>query len=326
MELPEPGPPGTSAGSCPNCGAPVAGKYCPGCGQRQGPVTLSVRRLLRDVLEDQFSLNSAFPRTVRGLLFHPGFLTNEYLNLRITRYIPPFRLYLITSVLFFVLASFLSSRAEFNINETVESARDSVRAEARRTGDTLTVRRPYLGVRPPPRDTAAGLRIGISRDSSENWLEDVSVNMPIDWLDKALEARLRELGKLPPDEALHRLIAATIQHTPKIMFVLLPVYAFMLKLLYIRRKRYYVEHFIFALHVHSFLFLCFFVLLLFRSVRGVTPVIAIWMPIYMLWAMKRVYAQGWIKTLLKAGVLGFAYFLLISLGFVAAVIGAMLTA
>ncbi|CAN5870558.1 hypothetical protein BH23GEM5_BH23GEM5_24440 [soil metagenome] len=87
---------------CPNCGTTVEDLFCGHCGQRNATRLVSVRNMLMDALEDQLSVNSALPRTLAGLLFRPGFLTREYVEGRIVRYMAPFRLYLVTSVLFFL--------------------------------------------------------------------------------------------------------------------------------------------------------------------------------------------------------------------------------
>jgi len=77
---------------CLNCGDPTYGRYCPSCGQRKLEVEVSVRTMLKDVLEDQLALSGALPRTLVSLLFRPGHLTNEYIRGRIVSYIAPFRL------------------------------------------------------------------------------------------------------------------------------------------------------------------------------------------------------------------------------------------
>lgn len=93
---------------CMNCGDPTRGEYCPTCGQRKVDVQVSLRTLFMDVLEDQFILDRRLPRTLGALLFRPGFLTVEHVNGRIVRSIHPFRLYLVSSLLFFLLFSFFS--------------------------------------------------------------------------------------------------------------------------------------------------------------------------------------------------------------------------
>src|SRR3712207_4818772 len=97
---------------CLNCGDPTVGSFCPVCGQRKVEVHVSLHRLAMDVLDDQLSINSALPRTLAALFFRPGHLTREYMAGRIARYIPPFRLYLVSSVVFFLVLSLFSGIGE----------------------------------------------------------------------------------------------------------------------------------------------------------------------------------------------------------------------
>ncbi|HUF67295.1 MAG TPA: DUF3667 domain-containing protein [Longimicrobiales bacterium] len=104
---------------CLNCGDTTPGRYCRACGQRKGEVRVSMGRLTAEVLEDQLSINSALPRTLAALLLHPGRLTAEYSRGRIASFIAPFRLYLVASLLFFLVASVASRlglSAEITIN------------------------------------------------------------------------------------------------------------------------------------------------------------------------------------------------------------------
>jgi hypothetical protein len=289
------------------------------------------------VLEDQFSLNSTLLRTLGALFLRPGMLTTEYFKLRIARYVPPFRLYIISSLLFFLLLSFMTRGNRLTIDNGVRSARDSVNAALDRDtaferekaeiaaagGDT--VRRFRIGFN---RDTAtAGVRFGMTGDSvGGNWADSMDVNLGNERLNRIARERLHVLGELPPEVAFRRLIQASIENTPKVMFLLLPLYAFLLKLFYIRRKRLYVEHFIFALHVHAFAFLLFFAMLAFRNVPVVSAVLFFWLPFYILLAMKRVYVQGWFKTITKWWVSGWLYMILLTFGVAVAFIGAIFTA
>jgi hypothetical protein len=310
--------------TCPNCNEPITGQYCANCGQRVTQVSMSVRRILLDVLEDQFSLNSSLARTMKALFFKPGFLTTEYFSLRIARYVPPFRLYLIASLLFFLLLSFMASGSRIDVERTVAEARDSIAAELARdslatAGDTAV--RLNIGL---TRGRADGFRFGVSTDPTlENWAEKTQVNLGNETLNRAVKARLLELGELPPDQAFRRLIRGAIESTPKVMFLILPIYALLLKLLYARRKRLYVEHFIFALHLHAFAFLLFFISLALRQVPYSGVLVWLWLPVYTLLAMKHVYGQGWFKTTAKWMALGFAYMIVLTFGVLAAFVGAL---
>jgi hypothetical protein len=118
---------------------------------------------------------------------------------------------------------------------------------------------------------------------------------------------------MPRREALRTLLEALEENAPIGVFVMMPLFALILKLLYVRHKRFYVEHFVFALHTHAFAFLTGTVVLLSNSdtVQGLAM---IWLMIYLFFALKRVYGQGIIRTFTKYVVLGFAYSVLLIFG------------
>lgn len=300
--------------TCPACGSEVTGHFCSNCGQRAGSRVLSLRVLVRDVLDDQFSLNATLPRTLWALFFKPGLLTSEYLRHRVSPYVPPFRLYLVTSVLFFLAVAVQPPPLELTAED--RAAIDSVRAALR---DTVAAR--AARGEPPPRS-----RFGVSIDPGrEDWAASAEVRLGSERLNRAVKARLLMLGELPPEEAFRRLIRGTIENTPKVMFLLLPFYALLLKLLYIRSRRYYVEHFIFALHGHAFAFSLFLVMLLLDRFPVVAGILAYWVMVYFWVAMKRVYQQGWLRTTSKWLALGQTYLLAVAFGLVLAFIAAIFT-
>ena len=292
---------------CPNCGAAVTGKYCSGCGQRHGDVRASFTRIIRDVLEDQLSLNATVPRTFAALLFLPGRLTRDYMALRIARYVPPVRLYLITSVLFFLALSLVSdiNRTDFMKDLAGDSASlavmDSIRAELQKSSAIDS--------------TLSGRRYGVFAASVDStWASSVQVNLGNERLNRLVRDRLKQLGHLPLREAFATVVQGFLQQIPKVMFLMLPVYALLLKVLYARRKRYFVEHFIFALHVHAFMFAIFLLNVILRDVPVVGLLLLLWIPLYSLLAMKTVYGQGWFKTGIKWLALGNAYLVVLSFG------------
>jgi len=111
------------------------------------------------------------------------------------------------------------------------------------------------------------------------------------------------------------------------MFVLLPIVALLFKLWYLFAKKYYVEHLIFALHNHSFIFVAALIMMLLSSVAGwVEPseagtftnsvdwaniAIGLCIPVYLLISLKRVYQQGWGMTLAKYILIGTSYLFLL---------------
>lgn len=86
---------------CANCAAPLSGPYCARCGQHAHASSRSVTTFLRDALHELANSDGRLWRTLAPLLLSPGRLTNEYFAGRRTQYLPPFRLYLIVSLVFF---------------------------------------------------------------------------------------------------------------------------------------------------------------------------------------------------------------------------------
>src|SRR5210317_1901963 len=123
--------------NCLNCGTELRGQYCGSCGQRARGRLISLWELLQDALGDIFEIDSRLWRTLIPLLIRPGKLTLDYLEGRRARYMPPFRMYLVLSVLFFVVAFFnpredLSLLFEPEPEPTAEETQelDEARAEA----------------------------------------------------------------------------------------------------------------------------------------------------------------------------------------------------
>lgn len=337
----------SAAEPCLNCGDATVGRYCPNCGQRKVNVMVSVGTLVADVLEDQLVINRALPRTLAGLLAKPGFLTQEYLRGRIVSYIAPFRLYLAASVVFFVLVSFMSLRAldQAGVGEGEQAPADveAVRADLLQREQRLAaldttglpaagraaVRQSLAQVRgalemlaatPEPDSATLAAIVGrsggvtaLAPGTRQAWAESLGLEAPTSSLERALARKLDQLGHLPPRDALRTVLADMLRYAPHAMFVLLPVFALLLKALYIRRGRYYAEHVVFAIHLHVFFF-AIFTLTLLLPWGFVNAVLMSWLVLYTWLAMKRVYAQGWFRTTFKWFVLGASYAVLLAFG------------
>jgi hypothetical protein len=98
---------------CKNCAAPLTGRYCANCSQAADVHVPSTRELFHELLEGLTHSDSRLWRTLICLWFKPGKLTEEFIAGRRVAYLPPFRLYLIVSILFFLIASFTHTRVQF---------------------------------------------------------------------------------------------------------------------------------------------------------------------------------------------------------------------
>src|SRR6056297_1985975 len=130
---------------CLNCGHVLHGQYCGICGQRSSNRLISLWGLITEGLGDLLDMDSRLWRTLRALLLRPGYLTAEYLEGRRARFMPPFRMYLAFSLLFF-LAAF------FGVEGIQVVFDDEADREAQEAG------------RPAPAELAAGLRDGLGDD------------------------------------------------------------------------------------------------------------------------------------------------------------------
>lgn len=299
--------------------------------------------MLADVLEDQLSINATLPRTLIAILFRPGRLTTEYLSGRIASYVPPLRLYLAASLLFFLALS-IGSRAQdiqaslrtegdttsvpvsgAGIEGALRAVIDSARAAGRQEG----LQPDTPGSRPATAESGSRTFLGITIEDQRPggalpWTERLSVNTGVPRLDAIVETRVRELGALSGEEAARRIGGATLERIPTAMFVLLPVFAALLKLFHIRHGRYYVEHFVFALHYHAFAFLSFTLMLALRG-TAFQGLLGLWMGAYLWLALKRVYGQKWFKTTVKWVLLSQAYLFVLVVGLLATAVVAVLT-
>lgn len=138
-------------------------------------------------------------------------------------------------------------------------------------------------------------------------------------------------------EAFDRTLTNFFGVLPPVMFVMIPLFALLLKLFYLFRRRLYMEHLIVALHSHAYLFLSLLLgvslgalssWLAPRAAWAAYPLhwlewgLALWVPVHLLIMQKRVYRQGWPMTLLKFWFVGWCYVWLLMLALmVAAALG-----
>ena len=111
---------------CRNCGQPLTGRYCAGCGQEDRPLAPSLRALVGDAWEALTSLEGRAFQSLGRLFFAPGFLTREYIEGRRVRWVSPVRLYIVVSVVYFGLTSLTGwGGVDFDLRVTGDSEVDA---------------------------------------------------------------------------------------------------------------------------------------------------------------------------------------------------------
>jgi hypothetical protein len=254
--------------------------------------------MLREAAGRYVALDGRMWRTLLPLLFRPGFLTREYLAGRRRRYIRPARLFLVLSIALFALL--------------------------RLTGDT-----PFTG-----KITEADP--DIARDISQQE-EGFSVGPDGDlrldvgagpWLDP-LRRRIAQFNRIPKEERSQQIFAGMLRYGPYAAFVLLPLFALLLKILYAgrartypTRPRRYAAHLVYGAHSHAFIFLVG-ILWLVIPVHALRIALTVWVIAYLFWSMKAVYGGRWsgiVARALVASMLYMVFFGIVVAGLVVAAV------
>jgi hypothetical protein len=274
------------AARCKNCDAVLLGRYCANCSQAADVHVPTTRELVHELLEGLTHSDSRLWRTLTTLWFKPGKLTQEFVAGRRAAYLPPFRLYLILSILFFLLTSFVHTNVQVvTFDEALKPGGPAASASApatKRITSCEDVNFITFSKHPTWNPRIKRTCEAIVRDNGENWM--------------------------------HVVLSAL----PKAMFIFLPLIAFFNMLLYWRPRYRYAEQLLFFVHLHAFYFSVAILLLLItqaadswpklEGVAGFLATILGWtMPVYTLMAMRRVFRRGWLSTLFKAVVLFFVY-------------------
>lgn len=316
--------------NCPNCGTPVTGQYCSSCGQIQKDIRRFFLALVNEALDDVFSLNSRMRKTLVAILFRPGFLTNEYLRGRRVSYVQPIRLYFITSISFFLMLSIVNF---FSPRLAADAVAVEVQSETTaQAGQTIEPKQ-SSGVDLPldqsPVDGEQLSDLDQTLANVDRSFADGDFDLGLASISKEKETKIKALlqtqikkAVVLADQGSGELVAKFLQIAPPIIFCLLPLFALLLKILYMFRGVYYTEHFIYAVHNHCFVYLTLLLYTLaeislrsFPSIaEALTIVVSIWIPAYLWISLKRVYGQGKLFTTLKFISLGISYGTLLGVG------------
>jgi len=267
---------------CKNCDAVLLGRFCANCSQAADVHVATTKELVHELLEGITHSDSRLWRTLTTLWLKPGKLTEEFVAGRRVAYLPPFRLYLVLSIIFFLLASFVPIGVEVvSFNDVLKPAHPAAGASAAAAPITSCAEAnfpPHPAWNPRIRHVCEALR----GDQSGNWLH---------------------------------LVIATL---PKAMFIFLPLVAFLNMLMYWRPRHRYAEQLLFFVHLNAFYFSVAILLLLiaegggswlkFEGLAGFLSTVLGWtLPVYTLLALRRVFRRSWLGTLFKGVVLFFVY-------------------
>ncbi|MBN1970824.1 MAG: DUF3667 domain-containing protein [Candidatus Delongbacteria bacterium] len=255
---------------CRNCGNECSNNFCSHCGQRTKEPKKNFKELVDELFDNFIDFDKVFFLTIKKLLISPAFLTKEYLTGRRVKYVNPFRLFIMLSFIFF-MAIYIENNSE-NYYKVYSQLSEKLSADSIDFDD---------------------LRSSLNTDSTDQ--NEITV------FDSATQVDFFNFHSSTNEEVKFdkkKLMDNFQSNIPIALFLLMPLTALYLKILYIRRKRYYLEHLIFSLHLHSFSFLIFMPLPYLNDEYSAI-VRLILLHIYLLIAFKRFYGQSKLMTFVK---------------------------
>jgi hypothetical protein len=302
--------------SCRNCGARLSNQYCSVCGQRAVVRIVSLWEVLHELVDELFFLESRVWQTIGPLFFRPGRLTMDYLAGRRARYVPPVRLYIVLSVIFFVLVS---------ITDTVQidTRGNSPAQEVRKDSDALHGPGEFESAWDS--ETSSIIVESNNDEMPESCTADGSWTDSVPFGPEIRDEMLNACNKILADRGVS-FKNALADDIPLMMIVFIPLLALSMKFLYPFSRRYYVEHLLFFVHYHAFGFLLLTLLTLsdelaesFTWLQTIDTLLfsagIIYLFIYLYKAMRRVYEQGRFVTAVKYILLSFCYVAFLAMSF-----------
>jgi hypothetical protein len=312
----------TKQATCANCHftfrSDVPDEFCPRCGQQNHDVNLSFGHVAEEFLEGVFHFDGKVFRTARLLLLKPGELTRRFLIGQRVPYVPPIRLYVFISFIFFLV---LGWAAGHTANKEADDFRQGlvIGFSKKKAADTA-----QTGGKPAANELNLPLSNGATINERDLvGLPDHATTMQVDSLiwrkgaeptfgRRLIVKRFLRWRHVETAEVMHE----TLRVASVAMFLLMPLAALLLKLAYRRQHLYYLGHLVFTIHLHCVLFVLIMLGIPFELV-GLAAV-GTWLPVlivpYFLLAMHRVYNQGWGKTLAKTLLLTTTYCILLTIG------------
>ena len=300
----------TDVTRCRNCDAPLSGEYCSQCGQREGRGDLRFSDLLGELVGDFFAWDSRIWRTLLPLIFRPGFLTAEYMAGRRARYVPPLRLYLILSFALFLLLSVATPIEISGQDATVDGPPGEQVGREEEPAESVV----RIGIgsadeeasMPAADDTASDMsgRIDLADEDSPRWLQNI---------DQRMEDNVSAVQDDPGEY-----IAELVEYLPQMMFLMLPLFAVLLRICYLFSPYHYLQHLVFSLNYHSFVFLLYLVsFALGKFGTDVGGFLFLVLLAYLPVGLWRAYGSGIAGAIAKSLLIYFSYGILLVVGFAA---------
>jgi hypothetical protein len=285
--------------TCLNCRHVVEQKFCPNCGQENTDSRKTFHHLFIHFFEDLTHYENAFWKTIRNLLFKPSTLTKEYLSGKRLSYLAPVRLYIFISFITFFLIAIFPSKVGEGIDKSEKALSKGI-ANAKKEAHVESESK-YFKMK-SMKEIDSIQKFGNEKDK----LSDFQY-----W---AYEKVVHVTEHNTQREIIEKFIESFFHNIPKILFIIMPFFAFFLWIFHNKKKWYYFDHGIFTLHYFSFLLLIFLILFVINRIVGlfgednpltyvadiITFVGTLWMCYYFYPAHHRFYGESRVVSFVKS--------------------------
>lgn len=320
---------------CLNCGTLVQGRYCHVCGQENTVPHETFGHMVKHFLYDITHFDSKFFDSMKLLLLKPGFLPSEYIKGRRASYLNPVKKYVFTSAVFFLIFFGLTGgkkTVNFDLDKPltkeerlayIRKGEQKIAADPANTkwAEALLLLKDTARVLVEKdmamyRDDFNYINAGSRSYTSQEEYDSVQRNLPAgekdNWFQRLIQEKnlaLRKKYRNEPEKGFTAISDSFLHRLPYLLFVSLPLFALILKLLYSRNKKYYyADHAIFSIYHYIFTFILFLVLFGLDKLTGipglgfldfVMAILFLSGGVYLYISMKKFYRQGHGKTFLK---------------------------
>lgn len=260
---------------CKNCETEFTGHFCSNCGQSARDFDRPVSVLIVDAMANMMAFDTRLWKSLKSILFKPGEMALDYVAGKRVRYMPPFRLYLFISFIFFILL-----RLSVNSNSNIKLISVQDKEEGVKTEQTIEIV-------PESIETADLKKDSVKKSKNIKKIDDIKAN--------------RELY-----------ISRFLSYLSWALILMMPLYAMLLWFLFRKYQRHYLGHFIFSLNQHAFLFVIFSIQIIFSLIFPEKETLyEAWLllafPIYLIAGARKLYRAKWSSIIFKMGAAFFVY-------------------
>ncbi len=309
---------------CLNCGHPFTNneKFCPECGQKNRGKKITVRIFLRELFAGFFSLDTKFWRTLIPLLISPGKVSKDYIEGKRVKYTNPFRFYLATSIIFFLIISLTDNYKKFqelrigkssnnnsqiklnnDNSEAIEVDLDSIQNivfKQLEEQESIKIRQRHTEPDSAQAMHTVGHRTVKPNNNSFNIIKFMKFQKehPKTSIDAALDSlqltknftnrfwysRAKVFNSIFLDKTeAKKFFHQVLSYASIALFILLPLFTLFLKFMYVRKKHTYVEHLVFVFHVQTILFILFSIFYIIKFFKDSNSFFLIFLLLFMIY-------------------------------------------